>query len=470
MQGKRRTKKQVAATKRMIAANRKARRSGSSEARKPRPRKRKTVKSSTRSNKRRLAALKAARTRALAAQKAARTRARNHTKRVRAAKKAALTRKNKRTMKASGAHYDADTDTYIAAERRRSKRSARRNPLKRRRSKAAAETTSKRKRKNPIAKRRAASVKRKNPIAKRRAARKNPIVAEAKKHKGRKHHSYRRHGTKKRAYHHVKGYSYKRKGKTVRVHRHMRNPLIHGNPIHNPITGPMEFMGGFLGVGFGFALASLGDRLVTTHALNASNQDAPAVGQIYNSEMIDTPLWANFSTEGWKRLAMAFGAVVLPLGAASAVKTHNGLKTFFQLMGMGALGRTAGKLVDDSIAHLMSTNVTVQRLYAPEVAATTKLTSATTTALPAAAPATFAGLPFQPVVRRIANAPAPLQAPPPPAPVGKPQTAAITQNAAPQYTNPPVPASLSLNLPGVAGLPRDAYGFNPLLCNPDHRE
>lgn len=230
----------------------------------------------------------------------------------------------------------------------------------------------------------------------------------------------------------------------------MRNPLINGNHIANPIEGPMQFLAGFIGVGTGYALASLADRLVTTHALNSAGQDAPAQGEIYNSEALSAPLWGNIKQVGWKRIVANVVAVIVPLGAASAVRKHLGLKTFFQLAAAGAFAKGAGKVMDDGIAHLMTAQPLGQRLYASEIAATGKLNASSLAALPAAPPATFAGLPqgFSrngiTTVHPRTFSPIPQNAPGP-----------VTRNVAgaPNQNGIPFPP---------AGMP-----FNPMAFNPD---
>ena len=347
-----------------------------------------------------------------------------------------------------------------------SRRRRRRNPI----AKAPVARRRRRARRNPIASRRR---RRHNPIASRRRRRRNPIAAAPRRRRRssrskfrRSNGRFKRHSRKR---HYVKAHT-TRKG--VHVRRHMRNPLIHGNPIANPITGPVEFISGIVGVGAGFGLASFADRLVTTHALSTTGQDAPAVGQIYNSEALLAPLWANMSTIGWKRLAAAVGSVVVPLAAASAFKSHMGWKVFFQLMGYGALGRTAGKMFDDGIAAAMGTQPLAQRLYGGEVAAAAKLTAATSAALPAAAPATFAGLPMGGAVRQAFPLPVGQFAPPPPPPRQVSGTPAPQPQAQPQQGNP-VPASTSVFLPGTPptnnlNLPSALSAM--LQVNPDHRE
>ena len=347
--------------------------------------------------------------RSRAAKKAARTRARNKAHRRAAARRGArkshATRAYKRTSRVSKREKDElDRGGYGYETRRRRKR-----------------RKARRRRKNPIAASAAMTPRRRRRRTHRRS-RRNPV----RRHR---HHARRRRNP-------------------------IGNPLVGGH-VANPISGPMEFVAGFLGVGFGFGLASLGDRLVVTHALNAANQDAPAQGQIYNSESPATPLWSNFSTLGWKRMAMAFGAVVLPLGAAHVVRKHMGLKSFFQLAGFGALGRTAGKMMDDGVAALATSNATAQRLYAAEIAATAKMNAANLAALPPAPPATFAGVPGapqQPQTRPAAPPPMQFAPPAPPAPPQRQEG----------YVQPNVPASTSVRLPP------DRVNFH--LMNPDNRE
>jgi hypothetical protein len=190
----------------------------------------------------------------------------------------------------------------------------------------------------------------------------------------------------------------RRKGRRIRRNPAMERRRRRRNPIGNPVSGMMEFVGGVLGVGAGFGLASLFDRIAITHAYSSTNQDAPAQGEIYNSEALLAPIWSSLP-----RLAWAGGAIVAPLVVARFVNRHMGLKSFFQLMGFGALGRTAGKAVDDLVAKTMVSNASVQRLYSGEIAATAKLNAANLAALSPAPPATFAGAPRQPQ-RQLAGA------------------------------------------------------------------
>jgi hypothetical protein len=252
------------------------------------------------------------------------------------------------------------------------------------------------------------------------------------------------------------------------------------NPLPNPISGMMEFVGGVLGVGAGFGLASLFDRIAITHALSSTSQDAPAQGQIYNSEALLQPIWAS-----WQRLAWAGGAIVAPLVLARFVHTHTGVKSFLQLMGFGALGRTAGKAVDDAVAATMTSNITVQRLYSGEIAATAKMNAANLAALPPAPPATFAGLPGQ---RRTVGQSFTGQ---PTRALGGfsqiPATAGMLGSTAsqedsemagavpvrvPNLAPPQVQPDMSINRPRVmAGTPEQSRRlFIPALANPDGRD
>lgn len=147
-------------------------------------------------------------------------------------------------------------------------------------------------------------------------------------------------------------------------------------------------LSGVVGVAAGYVLASGGDRWVSTHALNAAGQDAPAQGQIYNSESLSLPIWSS-----WSRLGVAVVSIGVPLFVASKVKS-GAWKSFFQLAGFGALARTAGKAADDGMGYLagQTQNPMLVQLYSPELAAATAVATSSLTA-PAAAPAgTFAGI------------------------------------------------------------------------------
>jgi hypothetical protein len=161
----------------------------------------------------------------------------------------------------------------------------------------------------------------------------------------------------------------------------------------NPVSGWREMLSGVFGVATGYVLASGADRFMMTHALNASGQDAPTQGQIYNSESLMLPLWSS-----WGRLGVAVLSVGVPMFVASRVRSP-GVKSFFQLAGFGALARTGGKALDDGIAYFTGKMTTpspmLVRLYAPELAANGQMAALSLNASPPAAPAaTFAGLPF----------------------------------------------------------------------------
>jgi len=153
----------------------------------------------------------------------------------------------------------------------------------------------------------------------------------------------------------------------------------------------MEFIGALFGVGFGFVLASGVDRFAAGHALTTTGgvlMDAPAAGQIYDSEAPALPIWGN-----WQRLAYAGGAVAVPMVLAGM--TGGKVRDALKLIALGALVRTAGKAIEDAIATFATSQPIVQQLYAPEIAATTRLNQANTAALASAPAATFAGFPQQ---------------------------------------------------------------------------
>jgi hypothetical protein len=387
-------------------------------------------------------------------------------KRRRAALKAARTRKRRRDTQ-----YDDIQGAAYERKRRRKRR----------------KSSSKRRRKNPV------SAATEAPRRRRRKRRKNPVSAaesprrrKPRRRKGRGLHYTGKPRTRRRRANDARRGVDRRKRRRIRRNpvarerrRHRRShSRRRRNPLPNPISGMMEFVGGVLGVGTGFGLASLVDRILVTHALTTATTstqgggtDAPAVGQIYNSEALLTPIWSS-----WQRMAGAVGAIAAPLVAARFVTVHTGLKTFFQLAGFGALGRTAGKAMDDAVAQVMSTNASVQRLYAGEIAAKAKMTAAATTALPAIAPGTFAGLPRrhmgQGVVRAFAGAPVgsfaalPQSAGPTMGLGNHPQTQA--QMAQPRGGQ--VPGVYAQNPPDANMNPNATTPFNSLMFNPDGQE
>ena len=194
--------------------------------------------------------------------------------------------------------------------------------------------------------------------------------------------------------HRVRAHSYRRRGKRIRVRGHMsheetkrhrrRNPR---RRRRNPIDGWKEMLSGVFGVAAGYVLASGGDRFIQTHALNAAGQDAPAAGQIYNSESLLLPIWSS-----WGRLGVAAASIGVPLFVASKVKSA-AWKSFFQLAGFGALARTAGKAADDGLGALaaQTVNPMLVQLYSPELAAQAAV-SRLANGAPATLPGTFAGL------------------------------------------------------------------------------
>ena len=293
-------------------------------------------KAKTKSRKRSLAAKKAARTRK--ANKLARSAAarkgrksskqaksrkgggRKSTKRSLAGKKAARTRKRNLAKRRKAASGYTGPERQLAAESRRRRKKSRRR------------------RKNPIA--RAA-----NPVRRRRRRRSNPI--------------------------------------------RIKNPI--------PLEGGLDFFSGLFAVTIGYLVASGADRMGATHALTPSTTqggfiDAPAVGQIYDSESPQTPIWSSGMRIAFNALAFA-----APLGVSAFVKSK-GPKSFFQLMSFGALARVLGKTADDGMSYALNTTAFGMRLYAPEMAAQAKLTSAATTALPQGAPGTFLGIPRRPAL------------------------------------------------------------------------
>ena len=285
--------------------------------------------------------------------------------------------------------HDLPADSYERGRRKKKRKSAKRVAAGKK-----AARTRKRRRKNPLPLAASPRRRRKGRKAKRRSMkrrRKNPIMAASprrRKHrKGRKSHARRRRNPiPMAASRRSRRRSYRR-----------RNPLT--NPIPNPISGPLDFLSALFGVGLGFTLASAADRFAAGHALTTVNgvlTDAPAAGQIYDSEAPALPLWSN-----WVRLAAAAGAVVAP--GVLAGMTSGDARSFFGLMAVGAFARTGGKLLEDAIATFGTSQPIVQQLYAPEIAAASRMNQANVGALNSAPAATFAGLPR---TRHVAALPA----------------------------------------------------------------
>jgi hypothetical protein len=208
------------------------------------------------------------------------------------------------------------------------------------------------------------------------------------------------------------GYAYERpkkrgKGKGKRK----KNPFL-PNPI--PMKSGLDFFGSFFAIVFGGSVASLADRFAVTHALTAatgasSYMDAPAAGQIYNSEAMLGPIWGS-----WQRLLAAGASIFVPLGISAVVKSA-GPRGFLQLMSLAAIGRTVVKAADDGLSMALKANSIGMRVFAPEQAAQNKLAAAKTAALPQAAPSTFAGAPAD-ANAASANSAAGMMPPPPPPP------------------------------------------------------
>ena len=185
-------------------------------------------------------------------------------------------------------------------------------------------------------------------------------------------HFPKRRIRKRHKKHDVKSYSYTRKrdGKMVHVKAHRsyeHRSRRSRNPIPNPIASPMDFVGAMLAIGAGILIASGADRFVASHALAASSgqggpTDSPAAGQLYNVESVQAPIWSN-----WKRLAAAGGAIALP-GVLSLVLKGK-MKSAFEYITLGAVGRTLGKSLDDASAKMLGNTSVGVRLFAPEVQA-----------------------------------------------------------------------------------------------------
>ena len=276
-------------------------------------------------------------------------------------------------------------------KRRKGKRKARRNPLPnpvgRRKSK----------RSRSAAAKKAARTRKRNKAMHRAAGRK---AARTRKRKGGTRKSARRVSRKGKT--RTAAGRFKKGHKKIRRSARLRNPLPNPmrrrrghsrrrnpfpNPLPNPMTGPLEFFEALFGVGFGYVVASAADRFAATHALTNTSgvlTDAPGAGQIYDSESPALPIWST-----WQRMAAAGGAIAVPLVLTPMIP---GMK----LIALGALVRTAGKMLEDAIATFgnQSTELqpVVQQLYGPEVAAAARLAQATSQ-LPSASAATFAGFP-----------------------------------------------------------------------------
>jgi hypothetical protein len=360
---KKRSKAQRAATRKLIARNKAARRTKKRGRKNPVAAEARKSRKSRRKNPIARAGTKAG------ARKAAKTRAAKKAKRSRAAKKAWRTRKHgskakkhaKKSAKKSTARKGGRSHaSYVKVGKKaaRTRKAGRKSSTKRKsgRTKASYKRAG---RKAAAARRyKANSDEAAMTIyeSRRRRKRRNPIAKEA-----------------------------------PRRRRHKRNPVgfkAIKNPI--PLEGGLDFFSGLFAVTIGYLFASGADRMGSTHALTASSSqggytDAPAVGQIYNSESTSLPIWSS-----GMRLAFNALAIAAPLGISAFVKTR-GPKAFFQLMAFAAIARTVGKAADDGLSMALKSTSFGLRVYAPELAAASKSAQATTAALPAAAPGVFAG-------------------------------------------------------------------------------
>ena len=377
-----------------------------------------------------------------AAKKAAKTRAENEAKRSRSAKKAAKTRK------ANKAHGKKP-------KKAKKKTKAKKNPAKKKAAKKKKcpprEGTKSYQRElaRRVAKNQERETKREAAL-KRKNARKDKEIAELEK----KLHA------RKMAAESPKKKKHKKKHKKAK-----RNP-VGVTPSMNPVgsSGMLEFAAGFGGVVAGGLLALVTDRWATTKALTASAgtdmngnaitqyTDAPGVGQVYNSQGANTPIWSS-----WKRMAADAAAILVPLGISAAIPDkHPNLKTFTQLGFFGALTVTGVKLFTDLGAKLLGSTSTGARLFAPESAATSQLAAQSATALSsittspqtgklqaASATAMMSGTPKAPPQRQIASAPS--------------DNGMVASNAPAGRTMQPKPTSESwLVLGGSAGAWRSA--------------
>lgn len=331
----------------------------------------------------------------LAGRRAARTRARKAEARSRAARKAARTRARRHGRKAPKRRSPRRRSSKRRGHKR-SRASVRKGVATRaRRRKQLPEhmeshgVVYERKRRRTRRKKHAAEAaeaprRRKG----KRKARKSTRRSSKRRSYRRKRPGHRRHAVRG----HRRRGSRGRRGAYVRRHMSHEEARRHKkrNPRRNPINGAKEMLAGVFGVAFGYVLASGADRYAVTHAL-ASGQDAPAQGDIYNSEAVSLPIWSS-----WKRLLVGVASVGAPLVVASWVKGP-GTKSFFQLAAFGALARTAGKAADDGIAYfaakMTTPSPTLVRLYAPEMASVARVAAASVAQLPSAPQATFAGLP-----------------------------------------------------------------------------
>jgi hypothetical protein len=360
-------------------AKKKARKSSRKKARKSSRKKSKARKSTKRSR---------------AAKKAARTRAEKKAKRSAAAKKAARSRKRKKSK-----HAKAEKKSRRRKKKAKGGKKRRRRGGKRKARKASA----KKRRRSSKKRRRASSKKRSRRSAKKRARRGGKKRGRGGKKRRRSSPAQR----ERKAYLKQRRYEKDLAKKVVKnqrkrakkdreiarlekriarlqaaeaARRHRRAPRRgrkHGHArAANPIgsSDGMEFLAGVLGAVAGGALSLITDRYASSHALTTGSSgsgyaDAPASGQVYNSQGPNTPIWSS-----WSRMLWAAGAILAPLGISAVVPDKAPhAKSFFQIMFFGALTVTGTKVAADGMSSLLGSTAFGARLLAPEGAAAAQL-------------------------------------------------------------------------------------------------
>jgi hypothetical protein len=131
----------------------------------------------------------------------------------------------------------------------------------------------------------------------------------------------------------------------------------------------MEISAGGLTLLLGIASADVLDRTLATHPLTASGTnfvdsavDASGKPQPLNGQAVLAPMNAT----RW----IAGGVLtVAPFLLAIPVKRSPHLRSALQLYGFGVGARVLGKGLKDMVVKMFSTKATVQRFYAPELAA-----------------------------------------------------------------------------------------------------
>lgn len=376
MAKKKRSAAQIAATKKMQRAAKKARKS-KMHGGVARAAKRSASKAKTKSPRRRArtsAAPAAAKPRksskrARAAKKAAKTRAANKAARSRAAKKAAKTRK----------HGKSHARTAHKPRKRHSTK--RRGTHKRRKSGS-------RGRRRAVHHRRTAVATRSQVIA--LPGHTTKVVLAPIPSSGRRGGKKRRSSGKKRKSR--KGSS--RKRKTTRRREHASEAMeLHGGSygaaMENPLGAAEIIVGGLTGL-IGFATSEIVDRILATHALTANGDGTFADGQgasgtDYAGLNNGTAIIAPMSLMRW---AAGIGITVVPFGVAAMVRAPVG-KSALQMFGFGAGIRLLGKALTDFVAQLTATTQFGQQVFINEQRAI----AAQATAAGTTAPTWAAGLP-----------------------------------------------------------------------------